>query len=125
MRWVFILFFMLSSFIFSEEDKSFPKNSFLTEETASETTPDFNYRSAFIRMLISLVALMLFIFLTFWAFKRLMRSRIASTNQSRAIKILEKRAISPKSILYLIEVENEKILIAESHLEIRPVEKIK
>ena len=38
------------------------------------------------------------------------------------IQVLEKRMLSPKSILYLIEVEGQKVLVAESQHEIRRLE---
>jgi len=40
----------------------------------------------------------------------------------RAIKILEKRALSPKSMLYLIEVGGKPFVISESQLEVRLVQ---
>ena len=42
-------------------------------------------------------------------------------NNTKAIKILEKRVLSPKSILYLVKVENKKVLISESHMEVRAI----
>lgn len=32
--------------------------------------------------------------------------------------------ISPKTMLYVIEVEGKRILVAESHLEVRPISEI-
>ena len=80
-----------------------------------------NFQKTFIKMLITLVVIIALVFITFIMFKRLMHTRMKSGNISKSIKILEKRVISPKSVLYLIEVENKKVLIAESHLEIRPI----
>jgi flagellar biogenesis protein FliO len=42
-----------------------------------------------------------------------------SLGSGRSINILEKRALSPKSILYIVEIGNKKILIAESQVEVR------
>ncbi len=41
---------------------------------------------------------------------------------SQSIQILEKRMISPKTMLYLIEAEGKQILIAESQLEVKRLE---
>ncbi len=60
--------------------------------------------------------------LTFWMFKRLSQSRVKQQNYMKSIKILEKRPISPKSILYLIEVAGKQILIAESQIEVRTIQ---
>jgi hypothetical protein len=35
------------------------------------------------------------------------------------IKVLEKRILSPKSILYLVEYEGKKVLVSESHLNMK------
>ncbi len=78
-----------------------------------------SYEHAFIKMLLSLGALLVLIFLTVWALKRLSSGRLKFMNNALAIKILEKRSLSPKSVLYLVEVSGKKVLIAESQLEIK------
>ena len=35
------------------------------------------------------------------------------------MKVLEKRPLSPKTMLYLIEMNGEEVVIAESQLEVR------
>lgn len=79
------------------------------------------YESAFIKMIIFLIGLLIFVFIVFFLFKKLSSSRMQHNNHFRTIKILEKRAISPKSMLYLVEVGGKKILLAESQLEIRNI----
>ncbi len=78
-----------------------------------------DYESAFVRTIIILVALILLIILTVWMFRRMSRGRVRTMNFSKTIKILEKRPLSQKSMLYLIEVGGKRTLIAESHLEVR------
>lgn len=80
-----------------------------------------SYEKAFIKMIFILIAILAVVFIIFYLFKRFSSSRMALSNHSRSIKILEKRAISPKSMLYLIEIGGQKILLAESQLEIRNV----
>ncbi len=41
------------------------------------------------------------------------------TNMIKNIKILEKRPLSAKSMLYLIEIDGKKAIISESTLEVR------
>lgn len=91
-----------------------------------ETVPELNaatstYEAAFLKMVLVLIGILAFIFIVFFIFKRFAATRIKQSNHSRTIKILEKRAISPKSMLYLIEIGGQKMLIAESQLEIRPI----
>jgi flagellar protein FliO/FliZ len=84
-----------------------------------------SYEGAFIKMLLTLGGLVVLIFLTVWLLRRLSQGRLlGGSGASRSIKILEKRALSPKSVLYLIEVGGKQVLIAESHLEVRRLETI-
>jgi flagellar protein FliO/FliZ len=77
-----------------------------------------SYESAFVRMLVTLAGLVFLIFATFWVLRRLGKGKF-KMGSGRAINIVEKRALSPKSMLYIIEIDNKKILISESQLEIR------
>lgn len=71
------------------------------------------------KMFLTLIALVALLFLSYWFLRRLIQNRLQKGVGEQAIQILEKRMISSKTMLYLIEVENKKILIAESHLEIK------
>jgi len=80
-----------------------------------------SYEGAFFKMMLTLALLLVFIFISVWLLRRLSRGRLAQLNNSRSIKILERRPLSGKSILYLVEVEGKRIVIAESQLEVRPL----
>jgi len=113
----------LKNQIFAEAENDFSRDAFLTENT-DEIYPSISqpqYKPAFLKMLLILTALIALVILTFWIFKRLMRVRIHQGNMTKNIKILEKRIISPKSILYLIEIEGKRVLISESNLEVRKI----
>jgi flagellar biogenesis protein FliO len=78
-----------------------------------------SYETAFIKTIVVLVGLLILIVLTVWMFKKISHGRFKSFNYLKSVKILEKRPLSPKSMLYLIEVSGKQILIAESQLEVR------
>jgi flagellar protein FliO/FliZ len=80
-----------------------------------------SYESAFIKMLLCLAGILIFVFVVFFIIRKASSSRLKQSNHFRTIKLLEKRAISPKSMLYLIEIGGKQILLAESQLEIRNV----
>jgi len=84
-----------------------------------EPLPPSDFQKTFIRMLISLALIIILVIVTFWAFRKMMRSKQLQANSNKSIKILERRSLSPKSVLYLLEINNKKILLSESHLEIR------
>lgn len=77
-----------------------------------------SYENAFVRMLVTLLGLVLLVFATFWILRRLGKGkfRLGSGN---TINILERRALSSKSMLYIVQIGNKKVLISESQLEVR------
>jgi len=81
--------------------------------------PPGDYGAALIKMFLSLIAVIVLLAVTFWFLRRLIRSRLRRGVGAESIQILEKKMISPKSMLYLVEVEGQKVLLAESNLEIR------
>ncbi len=81
-----------------------------------------DFGATFIKMICTMVAIIVLLFFTVWFLRRLIQQRMQKGVGIQSIQILEKRMISPKTMLYLIEAEKKKILIAESHLEIKRLE---
>ena len=90
----------------------------LEEELTQDYKP-MEFKWAFLKMLFWLVILVGFFFVTLYMFKKLSHSRLDTINQHKMIKVLEKRALSPKTVLYLVEYENKKALIGESQNELK------
>ena len=103
------LFFSLYSF-----DESTENVDSLPESKIEEALPD-NFNALFTRMIITTSLIIILIIATLWAFKKFIRKKIFFSNSQNMVRILESRTLSAKSILYLIEVEKQKILISESH----------
>ncbi|MDN3508595.1 MAG: flagellar biosynthetic protein FliO [Candidatus Neptunochlamydia sp.] len=80
-----------------------------------------SYETAFIKTIVVLVGLLVLVILTVWMFRKISHGRLHGMNVLKSVKILEKRPLSPKSMLYLIEVGGKQVLIAESQLEVRNV----
>lgn len=120
---------LLLSLVSTYAEESAPVEPAPTEMEQATTEPStgvpVSYEGAFVKMLLTLGGLVILIFLTVWLLRRLSQGRLlGGGSSSRSIKILEKRALSPKSVLYLIEVGGKQILIAESQLEVRRLETI-
>jgi flagellar biogenesis protein FliO len=84
----------------------------------SSTEMTNSYEGAFIRMLVTLLGILFLVFATFWILRRLGAGKF-KMGSGRLINILEKRPLSPKSMLYIVEIGNKKVLIAESQVEVR------
>jgi flagellar biosynthetic protein FliO len=70
--------------------------------------------SNFINMLTSLGLIIALIFIVSWILKRFLNTRIQQINTQSTIKIIERRALTPKTCIYLLEIEDKRIVIAES-----------
>src|ERR1700722_16543977 len=68
----------------------------------------------FINMLATLGLLISIILIATWILKRLLNTRLQQMNSSSNIKIVERRALSPKTAIYIIEVNNRNLVVAES-----------
>ncbi len=82
-----------------------------------------NVEGVFFRMIISFFAFVLFAGASLYFLRRFLRNR-GQKGPVRHIHILEKKAISPKSMLYLVDLEGKKILIGESQVELRVIGKV-
>lgn len=80
-----------------------------------------SYETAFIKTIVVLVGLLVLVILTIWMFRKISHGRFRGMNMLKSIKVLEKRPLSPKSMLYLVEVSGKQVLLAESQLEVRNV----
>jgi flagellar biogenesis protein FliO len=65
-------------------------------------------------MLATLGFIIALILIAAWFLKRLVNTRLEQANTQSAIKIIERRTLSPKSMLYLFEVGGKTIFAAES-----------
>ncbi len=84
------------------------------EQTTNHLKEGDTFQAKFLNMLFILILLVGFMILASWLLKRMMKSRITQINQASYIKVLETRQLSPKSVLYLVEIEKQKVLIGES-----------
>jgi flagellar biogenesis protein FliO len=133
-RFFFIALLSLLSFSgFSDTKTTYISQSEIGNQKSADTPQDINnldatfhddfppieYKGAFLKMILSVIAVVVLGSITIWSFKRMAKSRVYTANQNKEIKILEKRMLSPKSILYLIEYSGKKMIVSESHLDMK------
>lgn len=73
-----------------------------------------SFQTKFFNMLFILGLLIGFMILASWALKRMMKSKMTQLNTASSIKVLETRYLSPRATLYLVEIQDQSFLIAES-----------
>lgn len=84
------------------------------------TTTDLG--ASFAKMIISLIVVVVLLFATYWFLRKLIQQKLQKGSPDASIHILERRMLSPKTMLYLVEAEGKRVLIAESQLELRKIE---
>lgn len=88
---------------------------FPIEELIEEPSQDTNlFLSEFIKMTATLVLIIALIFIFAWFLKRMVNTRIEQANSTSLIQVVERRTISQKTSVYLLNVEGKGIVMAES-----------
>lgn len=111
--------FLFGTTILSYAEDALPPSPMETFISKTEGVP--SYEATFFKMLLTLAGLIILVFLTIWILKKATNGRFGSMGSQKKINILEKKPLSPKTLLYLIELDGKKILISESQLEVRTI----
>lgn len=72
------------------------------------------YGELWSKTLLLLIAILAFLFIATWFMKRFDAFKVKPQVKESQIHLLERKVLSPKSVLYLIEIEGQKIALAES-----------
>lgn len=83
-------------------------------EGIKEVEPTKTFYGEFFYMLLMLGALISLLYFLSFYMRRIVNSQIEKQNADSEIKVIEKRALSSKTTLYLIECNEKEYLIAES-----------
>lgn len=68
----------------------------------------------FFNMLATLGLVIAIILIAAWLLRRLLNTRLEQINTTSTVKIVERRALSPKSAVYLLEIYDKIIVVAET-----------
>lgn len=85
----------------------------------SSTEITQSYEGSFLRVIVSLIGLVVLVVVTYLILKKLGRGRFGKFGSDKLIHIIERRPLSPKSVLYLVQIENKRVLLSESQFEVR------
>jgi flagellar protein FliO/FliZ len=107
-----------------KEVEPVPAAPVLPHEMAPEApVPMPSYGMTFAKMILTLAGLILLVITTVWLLKKLMQGKIGSFGKKH-IQILERRPLSPKTVLYVIEFAGQQMIVAESQMEIRKLSSV-
>lgn len=117
-RLLSILFFACSSMAYAQIEPPEPTTE--VQQTPEMTSPP-SYKAAFTKMMVTLLGLIILIVIAVWMLRRISHGRMKQLNYGRSIKILERRPLSAKSVLYLVEINGKQVVVAESQIEVRAI----
>lgn len=103
----------------SEEPPPFP-----FPDQPSEV-PETNFMAQFINMLLMLGLLIGLMFFCSWFLKRMMASRIQQVNTDSNIKVIEYRPLSNRTTVYVLDIEGQKYVLAETPTSVVNLEAVK
>lgn len=111
----FLFFICLTIFYSSLLGETPLENPFSLEPPAEELPLDNSrFIKEFAYMLLMLGILISLVYFAAWFLKRMTTIRVDQLNASSNIKVVEKRVISNKTTVFLLEIGDREILVAET-----------
>lgn len=86
--------------------------SFLLADESMEK--ELHFSNQLVEMAASLIGIVGIAIVILFIIKKFLLNKPLSFNSDRSIKIIEKKVLGPKSILYMIQVQNNQFLISDS-----------
>lgn len=87
---------------------------YIDHVSAENPLSNDHFYAEFFKMLMMLGLIIVLLLLASWFLKRLMNSRVQQVNSTSPIKIIDRRVLTAKTTLYVMDVLGKKIAIAES-----------
>lgn len=126
-----LCFTALPHYAFAEETPIPPPSALENwnkQNESREKAEDAKFSELWSKSLLVLAVAIGILFIATWVMKHFERFKPKTSPQDARIKILEKRMLSQKSCIYLLQIDNHKIIVTESingtqqpyELEIKP-----
>jgi flagellar protein FliO/FliZ len=74
-----------------------------------------HFMSQLMSMVSSLLLVLAILLVLAWVLRRMVHTRVEQANVTSVVKVIERRVISPKATLYLLDVFGKRLLIGETH----------
>lgn len=101
----------------ADPNSPLPQNEVMQPSHPTNLT---TYEPSFWRMILTLIGIVVLLLLTLWLFRRIGRGRFGGKfGGGTAIVVLERRMLSQKSALYLVEIGDKRVLVSESQVNVQ------
>ncbi len=95
-------------------DPGIRNNALWMEELDKEGDHSADFGNELIQLALSLGIILVVLLILSWFVKRFLNTRVEQVNLSSNIKVLEKRYLNPKAMIYLVAIGNKQIIVGES-----------
>jgi len=85
-------------------------------------TAPFKAAPSLVKLAVSLIALILILLILVWVLKKIAGQKGGFFTSHDHIKVIERKGLSPKTTLYVVEVDGQKMLISESSNHVKVTE---
>ncbi|HEV3270515.1 MAG TPA: flagellar biosynthetic protein FliO [Candidatus Rhabdochlamydia sp.] len=120
-KYLFSIFIVSSASLFAQMENTSqdPHVNDLPYSVSKELMP-FPDSASFTRMWITIAAALALLFVTLWLLRRFKTGHFKKFGgNSSTFTIIERKTLSPKTMLYIVEINNKRLLISESQVEVR------
>lgn len=121
-KYLFIMFSVSSVFLFAQMENAPSQDSNVSDlpYSISKELMPFPDSASFTRMWITIAAALILLFVTLWLLRRFKTGHFKKIGgSSSTFTIIERKTLSPKTMLYIVEINNRRLLISESQIEVR------
>lgn len=94
-------------------EQDFPK-----EQIAEEAQKAFQNPS-FFRLALAFIGLLAALWLVIWLLRKMSGSKFGFFHNDSSLKVVEKKVLSPKTILYVVDFKGQKLLVSESSQQVK------
>lgn len=119
---LFTVFIASSASLFAQQENA-PSQDLNAKDSpylVSKELMPFPDSASFTRMWITVAAALVLLFVTLWLLRRFKTGHFKRfSGNSSTLNIVERRTLSPKTMLYIVEINNKRLLISESQVEVR------
>lgn len=99
-----------------EHSPALPSGMQEPDQIEFPASPEFDrFYGEFFKMLLMLGLIVLFLVLISWFVKRMLNSKMTQINSKSLIQVVERRLISQKTTIFILNVMGKHVVIAESH----------
>ena len=119
---LFIMFSVSSASLFAQIENAPSQDSNVNDlpYSISKELMPFPDSASFTRMWITIAAALVLLFVTLWLLRRFKTGHFKKIGgSSSTFAIIERKTLSPKTMLYIVEINNKRLLISESQVEVR------